>query len=267
MPALTARRYSKLGIEVAVSTVARYMVRERKPTSPSWRVLGQPRQGPGGDRLLAVPTATSGVLFGFLVLAHDRRRVLHFNVTANPSAERTARQVVQALPRGKAPRYLVRARDRLMEPSRRLLVGTHLTCKHFRSTVVAAYASDSMEGDVDWYLKVLKNYAIFTGRARRTEFWMFALINLLISLGLALIGAIIGGRFVLQSLYSLAVLIPSLAVSVRRLHDTNRTGWWMLIGLIPLVGAIVLLVFAVQDSQVGDNQYGPNPKAAPAASA
>lgn len=132
---------------------------------------------------------------------------------------------------------------------------------------MAAYASDSMEGDVDWYLKVLKNYAIFTGRARRTEFWMFALINLLISLGLALIGAIVGGRLVLQSLYSLAVLIPSLAVSVRRLHDTNRTGWWMLIGLIPLIGAIVLLVFAVQDSQVGDNQYGPNPKAAPAASA
>lgn len=120
---------------------------------------------------------------------------------------------------------------------------------------------------MNWYLKVLKDYAKFTGRARRTEFWMFALINLLISLGLAVVGVIAGGRGVLQGLYALAVLIPSLAVSVRRLHDTNRSGWWMLIGLIPLIGAIVLLVFAVQDSQVGDNQYGPNPKGVPAAGA
>jgi uncharacterized membrane protein YhaH (DUF805 family) len=120
---------------------------------------------------------------------------------------------------------------------------------------------------VDWYVKVLKNYAMFTGRARRTEFWMFALINFLISVGLTVVGMVAGGRGVLHGLYALAVLIPSLAVSVRRLHDTNRSGWWMLIGLVPIAGAIVLLVFAVQDGQPGDNQYGPNPKGVPAASA
>ena len=118
---------------------------------------------------------------------------------------------------------------------------------------------------MDWYLKVLKSYATFTGRARRTEFWMFALVSFLISLGLAVVGAIAGSRGVLQGIYALAVLVPSLAVSVRRLHDTNRSGWWMLVGLVPLVGAIVLLVFAVQEGQAGDNRYGPNPKgAAPA---
>ncbi len=114
---------------------------------------------------------------------------------------------------------------------------------------------------MDWYLKVLKNYTGFTGRARRTEFWMFALINLLVALGVSLIGAIIGARLALNTLYSLGVLLPSLAVSMRRLHDTNRSGWWLLIGLVPIIGAIVLIVFAVQDSQPGDNQYGPNPKA------
>jgi uncharacterized membrane protein YhaH (DUF805 family) len=69
-----------------------------------------------------------------------------------------------------------------------------------------------------------------------------------------------GGIGLLSGIYSLAVLIPGIAVSVRRLHDTNRSGWWLLISLIPLIGAIVLLVFMVQDSQEGDNQYGPNPK-------
>lgn len=75
----------------------------------------------------------------------------------------------------------------------------------------------------------------------------------------------IGDAGVLQSLYALAVLIPSLAVGVRRLHDTGRNGWWLLIGLIPLIGAIVLLVFFFQDSQPGNNEYGPSPKAAGAA--
>jgi uncharacterized membrane protein YhaH (DUF805 family) len=113
---------------------------------------------------------------------------------------------------------------------------------------------------MDWYLKVLRNYTGFTGRARRTEFWMFALINFLVSLGIGVVGLIFGGRLVLHTLYALAVLLPSLAVSVRRLHDTNRTGWWLLIGLIPFLGVIVLVIFAIQDSQPGNNQYGPNPK-------
>ncbi len=75
------------------------------------------------------------------------------------------------------------------------------------------------------------------------------------------------GFGLLGGLYALAVIIPSLAVGVRRLHDTNRSGWWLLIGLIPCIGFIVLIVFLVQDGQAGDNQYGPNPKVVLAATA
>src|SRR5688572_31168375 len=113
---------------------------------------------------------------------------------------------------------------------------------------------------MNWYIKALKQYIDFSGRAQRMEFWMFVLFNFLVSLGLAIIDAIIGLGF-LSPLYSLAVLIPSLAVGVRRLHDTGRSGWWLLIGLIPLIGIIILIVFWVQDSQPGDNAFGPNPKA------
>jgi len=103
---------AKLGIEVAVSTVARYMVKQRKPSSPSWRAfLDNHVKDLVAIDFFTVPTATFGVLFGFLVLAHGRRRVLHFNVTANPSAEWTARQLVQAFPEETAPRFLVRDRD------------------------------------------------------------------------------------------------------------------------------------------------------------
>ena len=115
---------------------------------------------------------------------------------------------------------------------------------------------------MNWYLQVLKNYAVFSGRAHRTEYWMFFLVNLIVTLALYIIEALVGGPGVLGGLYSLAVLIPTLAVSARRLHDTNRSGWWLLIGLIPVIGSIVLLVFMVQDSQPGENQYGLNPKAA-----
>jgi uncharacterized membrane protein YhaH (DUF805 family) len=119
---------------------------------------------------------------------------------------------------------------------------------------------------MSWYLEVLKKYAVFSGRARRKEYWMFFLISLLISAVLIAIDSLIGtfsqtGFGLLQGLYSLAVLIPSIAVTVRRLHDTGRTGWWILIGLIPVVGGIVLIIFMLLDSQPGVNQYGPNPKA------
>ena len=105
---------AKLGIEIAVSTVSRYMVRTRKPSSPTWRAFleNHVRDLVALD-FFAVPTATFGVLFGFLVLAHERRRVLHFNVTANPNAEWTARQVVQAFPEDTAPRFVLRDRDRI----------------------------------------------------------------------------------------------------------------------------------------------------------
>jgi uncharacterized membrane protein YhaH (DUF805 family) len=122
------------------------------------------------------------------------------------------------------------------------------------------------ERTMNWYFKALKKYAVFAGRARRKEYWFFALFNILISIVLTIIDVVTGTYNpkvhlgLLGGLYSLAVLIPGIAVSVRRLHDTNRSGWWLLIALVPLVGAIVLVVFLAQDSQLSDNQYGPNPK-------
>ena len=117
---------------------------------------------------------------------------------------------------------------------------------------------------MDWYLAVLKKYAEFSGRAQRKEYWMFVLFNLIIGFVLAFVEGFFGSPGVLAGIYGLAVLIPGIAVSIRRLHDTNRSGWWMLICLIPVIGGLVLLVFMVLDSQKQENQYGPNPKAATA---
>ena len=121
---------------------------------------------------------------------------------------------------------------------------------------------------MNWYLHVLKNYATFSGRARRKEYWMFFLISALISIVLTLLDILLGtysmeyeaGLF--SGLYSLLILIPSIAVVVRRLHDTDRSGWWILISLIPLIGVIVLFVFMCLDSQPGTNRFGANPKEA-----
>jgi uncharacterized membrane protein YhaH (DUF805 family) len=119
---------------------------------------------------------------------------------------------------------------------------------------------------MNWYMTVLKKYAVFSGRARRMEYWMFVLFNIIFNIVLSIIDTIAGLDFganvgILAAIYSLGVLIPSLAVSVRRLHDTNRVGWWIFIVLVPLVGWIILIVFQAQDSQAGDNRFGPNPKA------
>lgn len=117
-----------------------------------------------------------------------------------------------------------------------------------------------------WYLKVLKQYADFDGRARRTEYWMFVLFNIIFSvvamvldnvLGLAMEGI---GYGPLYGLYVLAMIIPSLAVAVRRLHDTGKSGWMLLIALIPLIGSIWLFVLYVTDGNPGENEYGSNPK-------
>ena len=117
---------------------------------------------------------------------------------------------------------------------------------------------------MNWYLEVLKKYAVFNGRARRTEYWMFVLFNIIISFVLGFVEGLVGGPGVIGLLYGLAVLIPGIAVAVRRLHDTDRSGWWLLIAVVPIIGAIVLLVFMVQDSKSGQNQYGTNPKEATA---
>lgn len=119
---------------------------------------------------------------------------------------------------------------------------------------------------MNWYLAVLKNYSGFSGRARRTEYWMFALFNLIIGVGFMILdnvaGITIGGLpyGVLYFLYAFVVLIPSVAVAVRRLHDVGKSGWMILISLIPLIGTIWLLVLLVTDSNPGENEYGPNPK-------
>ena len=120
---------------------------------------------------------------------------------------------------------------------------------------------------MEWYIKVIKNYTEFEGRARRKEYWMFVLINFLIVMALQAVMIMLGpdsalGSFImgLVGLYSLAVFIPSLAVGVRRLHDTGRSGWWLLISFVPIIGFIALIVFLVQNSQPGTNQYGENPK-------
>ena len=119
---------------------------------------------------------------------------------------------------------------------------------------------------MSYYLEVLKKYAVFSGRARRAEYWYFVLFNIIVLIVLSLIDTLLGTTTgvssfgILSGIYSLAVLIPTLAVTVRRLHDIDRTGWWILINLIPLVGTIVLLVFAVTDGTPGNNKYGPNPK-------
>jgi len=121
---------------------------------------------------------------------------------------------------------------------------------------------------MNWYLYVLKNYATFSGRARRKEYWMFFLFNVLISLGLGVLDVVAGTYSVeyetgfFSGLYSLLVLIPGIAVGVRRLHDTNRSGWWILISLIPIIGVLVLFVFMCLDSQPGTNRFGVNPKEA-----
>jgi uncharacterized membrane protein YhaH (DUF805 family) len=104
-------------------------------------------------------------------------------------------------------------------------------------------------------------YATFTGRARRSEYWFFALFNVIVSIITSAIDRAIPGDIqIVGTIVGLALLVPGLAVGARRLHDTGRSGWWQLIGLIPVVGWIVLIVFLVQEGKPGANEHGPNPK-------
>lgn len=126
---------------------------------------------------------------------------------------------------------------------------------------------------MEWYVEVLRKYAVFDGRARRKEYWMYALVSTLIyivymivaGLALALVGHSDSGAvglliFAPLCLYLMAVIVPGLAVTVRRLHDTGRSGWWILISFVPFVGGIILLVFMCLDSEPGPNLHGLNPK-------
>lgn len=110
-----------------------------------------------------------------------------------------------------------------------------------------------------WYLDVLKRYAVFSGRARREEYWMFVLANVVIAIVLFVLGLVIGNQ-ILYFIYFLGVLVPSLAVAVRRLHDTGKSGWFLLLTLIPLVGGIIVLVFLATEGTPTPNEHGPSPK-------
>lgn len=117
---------------------------------------------------------------------------------------------------------------------------------------------------MNWYTSVLKKYAVFDGRASRTEFWMFVLFNIIAAVIVSIVDHILGTRTasgvgILGSIYSLAVLLPTIGVSIRRLHDTGRSGFWLLIAFVPFIGAVVLIVFYILESQPGDNEYGPYP--------
>lgn len=126
-----------------------------------------------------------------------------------------------------------------------------------------------------WYLKALRQYADFSGRARRTEYWMFVLFNFIFSIVAVGLDYMLGFGLSLSDeygdtvqipygyifiAYTLAMLIPGLAVAVRRLHDVGKSGWMLLVGLIPLIGGIWLLVLYCTDSQDGSNKWGDNPK-------
>jgi uncharacterized membrane protein YhaH (DUF805 family) len=116
---------------------------------------------------------------------------------------------------------------------------------------------------MNWYLGVLKKYAVFGGRARRKEYWMFFLFNLIVSFVIGFVAGFLGAVLdmgaslsnAMSVIYSLAILIPSIAVAVRRMHDLGRSGWWI---LVPVVG----FVFLCLNGQEGENEYGPDPKAA-----
>ena len=121
---------------------------------------------------------------------------------------------------------------------------------------------------MEWATLPLKRYAEFTGRSRRKEYWMFLLLSIGIYIiasildGIAGLNGMIAGRYgPITTLVALGLLVPTLAVSVRRLHDSDRSGWWLLLGLVPLVGEIIVLVFMVLEGTRGANRFGADPKA------
>jgi uncharacterized membrane protein YhaH (DUF805 family) len=113
---------------------------------------------------------------------------------------------------------------------------------------------------MDWYLSVLKKYAVFDGRARRKEYWMFFLINLIFMGCTGVIDYLLGTKEMIGGLYSLVVLLPGIGVGIRRLHDIGKSGWFILINLIPIIGVIWFLILMCRDGDLGDNKYGINPK-------
>lgn len=117
---------------------------------------------------------------------------------------------------------------------------------------------------MNYYSICLSKFADFSGRARRREYWTFALVNCLIAMLLLILGLAFGedspASNIMVTIFYLIMLVPNLSVSVRRLHDIGKSGWYMFLSLIPLIGGLILLVWALMDSEPGENQYGENPK-------
>ena len=118
---------------------------------------------------------------------------------------------------------------------------------------------------MEWALLPFRRYAEFTGRTRRKEYWSFVLLLFVVSLvigfieGMLGLSGMVGTYGPLSWLFLLIVLIPSIAVGVRRFHDLGKSGWWILIGIVPILGALVLIFFFVQEGEKGPNEYGPDP--------
>src|SRR5262245_16947529 len=119
-----------------------------------------------------------------------------------------------------------------------------------------------------WFLMALRKYAVFSGRSRRKEYWMFILFTVVVMIGLAIIDILVGtwndaaGVGVLSGLFYLAILAPYFAVTARRLQDTGRSGWLQLLFLIPILGLILWLIWLAKNGDYGENKYGPDPKTA-----
>lgn len=111
-----------------------------------------------------------------------------------------------------------------------------------------------------WYLRAIKQYLTFRGRASRQEYWMFALYNVVISIVLYVIGHKLGGGDKPLGVYGLLILLPAFSLSVRRMHDINRSGWYILLGLIPIVGPLTLLYFKCRAGDIDENNFGAPPQ-------
>jgi len=136
--------------------------------------------------------------------------------------------------------------------------------------LIAFKTSDchKVEAKMDWYINVLRNYVVLCGwavRPRRKEFWMFILVNIIFAFVLGVLDKMFGwqragGEGVLTTIYAILVFLPSWAVQFRRLHDTDRTAWWLLLLVIPVIGCLVIILFSCQDGTPGENRFGPDPK-------
>lgn len=121
---------------------------------------------------------------------------------------------------------------------------------------------------MNWFIGCMKKYAVFSGRARRTEYWMFELFSTIFMVAAIILDNVLGTKAkddsggLIYLLFALATLLPRFAVTVRRLHDIGKSGWWILINLIPLVGIFWMLFLLMTDSNPRDNEFGPNPKLA-----